>query len=108
MHTELDDLPSDVQRGILSLGWLVWLAGLVLAIWSALIAFGGGELPLTGIEVTGGTGTGLLWALFAAPTIVVIGHCCSVALISLCALLAGLVCPVRRHDNAPHRAGKHS
>lgn len=106
MHTELDVLPSDVQRGVLSIGWLVWLGGLAMAVWSAVVAFGGGRLPLTGIEIEGSAMTGLLWSLFAAPTIVVIGHCCSVVLISLLAMLSGLIVPARAQRDSAHRAGK--
>lgn len=84
----------------------MWLGGLALAVWSAVIAFGGGRLPLTGIEIEGSATTGLLWSLFAAPTIVVIGHCCSVALISLLAMLSGLLFPASTGRDNPHRAGK--
>ncbi len=106
MHAEMDDLTCDVQRGVLSVGWLVWLGGLAMAVWSAVIAFGGGRLPLTGIEIEGSATTGLLWALFAAPTIVVIGHCCSVALISLLAMLCGLIFPTRAQRDHAQRASK--
>ena len=88
-HTELDDLPPDVQTPILALGWLVWFSTATLSAWSTWIAFRGGSIPLIGSELAGGIGLGTCWFLFIAPTMMVVGHCISVLLISGLALVLG-------------------
>ncbi|MSR75360.1 MAG: hypothetical protein EXS14_07820 [Planctomycetes bacterium] len=101
MHTELDQLSSDVQTPILALGWLAWISTAVVCVWSTIIAFTGGTLPVLGTELHGGFGIGLCWFLFIAPTIMVMGHCISVMLISGLGMALSVFFPRRSDRRIP-------
>lgn len=64
MRKELGTLPGKIAGNI---GILVFIALNVWLVWSVVVAFGGGTLPLLGIKLEGSTGAGLLFLLVVAP-----------------------------------------
>lgn len=70
-------------------GNLVVLATAAYVVWSTIVAFAGGTLPLTPWELPGGAGFGALWTFVVDPLIV------SLALVAAYLLVAVLTFVIR-------------
>jgi hypothetical protein len=54
--------------GVLMLG-IVLLSG-----WCTVVAFAGGTIPIVGMKLHGGAGSGIAWLVFADPIVITVGY----------------------------------
>jgi hypothetical protein len=72
-------------------GNLVVLATAAYLVWSTLVAFRGGTLPLTPVHVAGGVAFGLLWMFLVDPLIVSLALVGAYVLVAVLTFLLRLV-----------------